>query len=245
MKKAIVTLSRGYSDNYQYDDLVIRNRFIEENLKNVCDIIIFHEGNILPHQQQFIKSKTSMQINFIAIPPFVPVDGVEFDQESGWEFSWGYRHMCNFWFVDFWKYLDAYDMILRIDDDCIVRSSIDDVFDRLNDKVCVYGEWSTDHEYVTKGLNNFTLSVINTEKPSKNPSGPYTNLVGFNLFRLRQNSELFNYIKKVNESKNIFIYRWGDLPLWGEALYYLFEDQDHAFLPIKYYHGSHINFINY
>ena len=60
MKKAIVTLSKGYSSPVEYKDLIIRNRFIQENIKDVCDIIIFHEGNILPDHQVFIKNATSL-----------------------------------------------------------------------------------------------------------------------------------------------------------------------------------------
>jgi hypothetical protein len=153
--------------------------------------------------------------------------------------------MCHFWFIDFLKYLDAYNLVLRIDDDCLIRSNIDNIFDELKNNVCVYGEWSADNDNVTKGLNNFSLENIKTDKGPKSPSGPYTNLVGFNLDKIRANNELKEYIEKVDNSNNIYIYRWGDLPLWGEALYYLFDKDDYKRLPIKYYHGSHNNFINY
>lgn len=246
MKKAIITLCRGYDDNYQYSNLIIRNKFIEENINDKCEIIIFHEGNITLENQKHIRSKTSLCLNFISIPKFVEISDIEFDNnKESIGFDWAYRHMCHFWFIGFLKYLDAYDLVLRIDDDCLIRSTVDDIFKILENKVCVYGEWSSDYESVTKGLNDFTLNNIDTDKGSKTPSGPYTNVVGFNLNKIRENIKVKQYMDKVDKSNNIFIYRWGDLPLWGEVLHYLFDKQDSLYLPIKYYHGSHNNFINY
>ena len=245
MKKAIITLTKGYSHPVEYKDLIIRNKFIEENIKEVCDIIVFHEGNIAPEHQIFIKNSTSLSVNFISIPSFEKIEGVEFDSTYGQGFGWGYRHMCNFWFVGFWKYLDAYDLVIRIDDDCLIRSSIDDIFESLENRVCVYGGWAYDDEFVTKGLNDFSISFFGEDRGRKNPSGPYTNLVGFNLKKIRQSPKFFDYVKAVESSNNIFIYRWGDLPLWGEALHYIFNQDDHSAINIKYYHSSHSKFINY
>ena len=63
--------------------------------------------------------------------------------------------------------------------------------------------------------------------------------------KLKTNDLLFEYIKAVKESNNIYIYRWGDLPLWGEALYYFFKTDDHLLLnTIKYFHESHGQMVN-
>ncbi len=50
--------------------------------------------------------------------------------------------------------------------------------------------------------------------------GPYTNVVGLNLKEMRKNVLLTQYIKSIKKTDNIYIYRWGDHPLWGEALLY-------------------------
>ena len=39
--------------------------------------------------------------------------------------------MCNFWFCDFWNYVQKYNKILRIDEDCIYYSDYRDVFKLL------------------------------------------------------------------------------------------------------------------
>jgi len=245
MKKVIVTLVKGADHHNDYSFVILRNKFIEENLNSPCDVLIFHEGDIPLERQHFIRSKTNLPVNFLTIPKFEAIPGIEFDKRAE-GFGWSYRRMCSFWFVDFMKYLDGYDLVLRIDDDCIIRSNIDDIFKELSDKVCVYGEWSGDGAEVTIGLNQFSLDNINTNKePKQGPSGPYTNMVGLNLKKIRDKVEVLDYIDKVKQSNNIFIYRWGDLPLWGEVLYYFFEPEEYMKLPIKYYHGSHKNFINW
>jgi hypothetical protein len=244
MKKAIVTLSRGYPNLEAYNMLIERNNCIERNLNEICDSIIFHEGNILKHQKQYIQDCTDIPIKFIEIPKFLPKENVVFTSKSGGH-GWGYRHMCSFWFVDFWKYVQEYDMILRIDEDCIIYSNIDSIFDCLEDKVCVYGKWHPDNEEVTEGLNDFSLIFFGNERGKKEPSGPYTNVLGLNLKKLRNNDKLFDYIEKINTTNKIFIYRWGDLPLWGETLYYLYDKEDYSELKnLKYYHISHNEKVN-
>ena len=59
-------------------------------------------------------------------------------------------------------------------------------------------------------------------------------------------SQLFEYINQVDELNKIFIHRWGDLPLWGEALYYLYSSDDHCKIEeLKYYHISHNEKVNF
>jgi hypothetical protein len=245
MKKAIVTLSKGFSNDYDYGNLILRNKFIEQNTKESYDIIIFYEGNISEKSQQHIKSKTKLTLTFVEIPRFDPIDGICFDSGLSEGFGWGYRHMCHFWFIGFLEYLKDYSYVLRIDDDCIVQSNIDEIFKELEDKVCVYGACAGDHKDVTKGMNDFSLQHIETDLGPRDPSGPYTNLIGFNLLKIKSNERLKSYMDQVDISNNIYIYRWGDLPLWGESLHYLFDNNDHSQLPIKYYHGSHNMFLNY
>ena len=157
--------------------------------------------------------------------------------------------MCSFWFVNFFDYVNDYDYILRIDEDCVINFNIDNIFLQLTRKTIVYGKWVGDDDFVTKGLNKFTLQFINKnkynfKKNSRLPSGPYTNVIGFNMNNLRQNQIVQQYIQQIKFSNCIYIYRWGDLPLWGEVIYYFLNKNEYAELnEIKYYHGSHRVFI--
>ena len=247
-KNAVVILTRGYKKLDEYILLIERNINIDLNLiDKSIDILIFNENNITIEQQEYIKSKTPLlNIKFISILEHA------FNKEKekiipyyrAKQFKIGYRHMCSFWFVNFWNYVIDYDKILRIDEDCNIQFSIDKVFELLNDKKFIFGKWDTDCDFVTIGLNHFTMDFLNNSIEHR-PAGPYTNVFGLNLLELRKNTILKKYIEEIDISNNIYIFRWGDLPLWGEVLFYLYNKDDYLCTPlIKYYHESHNLYIN-
>lgn len=69
-KVAVVVLTRGYTNLHQYDSLIKRNISIAKNIgiENPIDIVIFHEGNIMPQHQQYIAKFTpSLKLIFTCI----------------------------------------------------------------------------------------------------------------------------------------------------------------------------------
>ncbi len=251
-KIAIVVLTRGYSEINNYYKLIQRNKCIENNLSDYSiELLIFHEGNITENQQIEIKKNTpKLNIIFKSIinKSFLKEkERLEFNIHTKF-FKINYRHMCNFWFIDFWKFVENYDRIIRIDEDCYIDFNPIDIFNLLDSKVAIYGHWEDDSDFVTIGLNDFTVNFFNNKNIKINkytPSGPYTNIIALNLELLKQNSLLNEYIDKIDKSNNIYIYRWGDLPLWGEVLKYMYKETDHLLLKsIKYYHQSHNKIIN-
>jgi len=254
-KTAIVVLTRGYTQIQKYNTLIQRNKHILKNLDETnksIDNIIFHEGNILEEHQLYISSFTpQLNLKFICIADkaFNPdKKNIQTYSQTN-SFGLNYRHMCSFWFVDFWNYVEEYDMILRIDEDCIIDFNISHIFNNLTNSLTIYGMWTMDQEFVTHGLNKFTLNFLkaNNIKTSvifQQPSGPYTNVIGLNLQLLRKNEMLKKYIEKVKQHNYIYIFRWGDLPLWGEAFYYLCDKSlCLKSSKIKYFHGSHNFFV--
>ena len=93
-----------------------------------------------------------------------------------------------------------------------------------------------------KHNNNFTFKTNDV----KFPSGPYTNLIGFSLDKIRNNEAFQKYKTDIDNSNMIYKRRWGDLPLWGEVIYYIFGNEtlkiDNT---IKYFHGSHSDCVNF
>jgi hypothetical protein len=252
MKKAIVVLTRGYPHYASYAKLILRNRQIERYLQEKeTELLIFHEGNI-QHQEEIRRETPTLKIIFVDIKK----EGLAFKEEnenvqidpetSG--FGIGYRHMCSFWFIDFWHFVKDYDAILRIDEDCFIEFTPDKVFDKLQYVPIVTGIYEDDAPFVTKGLNEHTLRFLSEKTnsvPSKKvPRGPYTNLCGFSLKRLREFPLLFDYIESVRLSKQIYIQRWGDLPLWGEVDNYILGNSVYVDCSLKYFHESHFKYIN-
>ena len=261
-KQAIVVLTRGYTEKNQYQWLLQRNKYLEKYYNSNIDYVIYHEGNISKDHQKYINNETLLPLIFINVSDSFAKKKFKFSHAMNQEpfpiFSkngevnsknLAYKNMINFWFCDFWNYVKKYEKILRIDEDCEYQSDYNEIFKLLDQKVSVYGKWWPDDEFVTKGLNNFTLDFLrkNNIKNSKShkSSGPYTNVVGFNLDICRKNSLLLKYIAAIKVSENIYLHRWGDLPLWGEILTYFFTKNQHlATKKIQYFHKSHGEKIN-
>ena len=253
MKSCIAVLTRGYDDISNYSSLIKRNEHISQNLDDkTIDILIFHEGNITTEQQKYILEQTpTLNMNFVNISDnaFKPEkSNILF--EAAPDFNLGYRHMCSFWFVDFWHYVKDYDFLLRIDEDCFINFNINNIFSQLHSYSIVSGKNQKDWAFVTDGLNNFTLNFIQNNSNNyrfkqyepKLPYGPYTNVVGMNLNKLSENKTLQKYIRMIDNSQMIYKRRWGDLPLWGEAIHYILGNDEYLIdTKIKYIHGSHAN----
>tara|TARA_A100001015_G_C14880607_1_gene668261 strand:+ start:177 stop:1082 length:906 start_codon:yes stop_codon:yes gene_type:complete len=253
-KNAIIVLTRGYKTLKEYNKLITRNKYIQKYFNPNIDYLIFHEGNIPSSHQKYIYSKTpKLNLKFINVSNEFKWDipCKEACSDLG-HLNTGYRNMCRFWIIGFWKYVKSYNKVFRIDEDCNYYSDYNKIFKLLNNKVCVYGLYTGDEDYVTIGLNNFTRNFLKKNNgnnrnniESRNPSGPYTNVIGFNLEKLRENQLLKRYLRDLDKSNNIYYYRWGDLPLWGEVLHYMYNKDDYLETKdISYYHGSHGNAVN-
>jgi len=256
MKCCIAVLTRGYSDINKYSMLISRNKHILQNLNNKSiDMLFFHENNIIEEQQLYIKNQTpELNIIFINIlNNSFKKEKEEIHHEEAVIYNIKYRHMCSFWFVDFWENVKEYDMLLRIDEDCDIKFNIDNIFNKFNNScLFVTGQMANDDACVTIGLNDLSLDFINKNSnyifknyDRKIPSGPYTNLFGIYLSKIRENDMCMKYIKEIELSEMIYKRRWGDLPLWGDLIYYIYGNEvlniDNT---LKYYHGSHnINII--
>ena len=244
----ITVLTRGYNNIHKYNDLIKRNMHISNHLNDKnTDILIFHEGNITKEHQTYIKEKSDLKLIFIDVSnrAFKKEKNIPF--EAAHTFGLGYRHMCSFWFINFFDFVTKYDKMIRIDEDCFVESNIDEIFIKLDSYLFISGLQSHDAPFVTKGLNEFSLQFFkknNRIYKSKVPYGPYTNFFAISLNKI--NNTLFeNYRKEIDESNMIYKRRWGDLPLWGEVIYYIFGENTLSIdKNIKYYHGSHDSRVN-
>ena len=128
MKAAIVGLVRGYENVESYYKLIRRNQFIHKNFNKSYNypLIIFHEGNIQPIHQTVI-SEITPNVEFVDVSQnaFIMPKGVE----ESWQDQIPYKHMCRFYAMQIYDYVDEYDYIWRLDDDSFIESNIKfDVF---------------------------------------------------------------------------------------------------------------------
>ena len=248
---AVVVLTRGYKNKEKYSKLIKRNESLEKFYDENISYIIFHEGNINEDHQNYIQSNTIIPLKFIDVKDSFREKTINFSKQTA-RYGIGYRNMCNFWVCEFWKYVEEYDKILRIDEDCVYKSDYTEVFKILQDRVCAYGLWKNDNTQYCVGIRKFVIDFLN--KNGQYPkikvggySGPYTNVVCFNLKLLRQNDLLQKFIQELKETNDIYIHRWGDLPLWGEIINYMYDRNTTTckYKNIKYFHGSGGQKINF
>jgi hypothetical protein len=255
-KKAIITLMRGNPGDYrrwQDNTIVLRNKSVDINLKNKCDFIIFHEGNLTKEHQSYVvqRSLISSPIKFVEVPDYKTLD-IEFRKRliDRGVYESGYASMCKFWFTTFIEHLSEYDYVIRIDDDCIVDTNVDQVFDELVDRYIVAPQMSEEShrigliEFINEFLqnNNIELDDANFGESFK---GPYTNYCGFNLDKIRNNPIIMDYIKQVKDSEYIYTKNWQDVSLWGSVMRCFLNEDDYKELKgVSYFHLSHLNYPN-
>lgn len=246
MKTAVFCLTRGYPNPAMYSRLVTRNMSIRKLIGTEPDILLFHEGNVSPGHQQFVVSKTpELKIKWIAVPFHFPRD-VSLAHETLATFYDGscypgYHLMCEFHTCDVWDHLKDYDVVLRVDEDCILESGPwSNVFSCVSPEI-PYRTPMFDVE--THKLTNDTFSEwLADDSKFYDKSMPYTN-VFVSRMDIWSRPDVRAWIERVRESRGCIKYRWGDAPLHGVILK-KFGIPHGTMDGYEYYHGSHNLHVN-
>ncbi len=255
---AIVVLTKGYDSNDKYSQLIDRNNSIYEQLyvkkPDIYDILIFHEGNITNEQQSYIQSATSnMPIKFISIPFQTnhETNSLCPPTDLSKQFSMGYKNMCHFWSIEFFKYVSEYEFIIRIDEDCIIKSIDPNIIQNYKERNIQYSSpffQGKDEPGVVMGMETFFRDYLQKHglsPKSETIRSPYTNVFIMNVSYFKNNARLLDLLEELDKSNCIWSNRWGDLPIWGYILSYFFDE--HIYIEdksIQYVHGSHNAKIN-
>ena len=252
-KLAIATLLKdpGHNfNNWEHTLVIVRNESISKNFKGKCDLIFFHEGNLSEEYMERIKFKSprGFNIKFIEVPNFKPtLEELEYyrhllvDPPSVYT---GYTSMCTFWSYRFMDFLDEYDYVIRIDDDCIALSDIQSIVDNLQNKYLAFPYMSG--ENFRHGFEDF-IKMYFDNPPIKDDKirTPYTNFCGFNLNKIRNDKRIINFFKEVHGTQFIHKYTWTDTLLWGLLIEYLLKESDWVEdTDVKYIHLSHLAYVN-
>jgi hypothetical protein len=224
-----------------YSRLVARNNSIEKFIGGSPEIVMFHEGNVAPEHQRLIEAETpSLKFKWIQIPFDFPRD-VPLPPETISTFHDGrcypgYHVMCEFHTCDVWDHLKEYDVVLRIDEDCILESEKwADVFKCVSPDV-PYRTPMFDVE--THELTNATLPVwLGEDAPFYDQTMPYTN-VFVTRMDVWNREDVRGWIERVRESRGCIKYRWGDHVLHSIILK-KFGIGHGTMDGYNYYHGSH------
>jgi hypothetical protein len=144
--------------------------------------------------------------------------------------------MCEFHTCDVLDHLKDYDVVLRVDEDCILESEKwADVFTCVSPEV-PYKTPMFDVE--SHELTNATLPMwLGEDSGFYDQTMPYTN-VFVSRMDVWNREDVRAWIERVRESRGCIKYRWGDAPLHGVILK-KFKIGHGTMDGYNYYHGSH------
>lgn len=249
-------------------DLLYKNY----NNKFNHDVLIFYDSNFSfdkNAQNQIIKGRK--QIKFIQIPDEIwnPPNNINIKDKNNWvgNYPIGYRNMCRWYGISIFKFVKklGYDWILRLDDDSFIHSKIEyDIFKYMHDNNKIYGYRCLSYEDI-KWRKNFIENILNylsnknihkkydillkyyIQNQGKwisnkfNLIGPYTNFFITNVNNWI-NNDVENFLNFIDNTKGIYIYRWGDLIIHTAVINIFFNYKTHHhFTDFEYEHGTYNN----
>jgi hypothetical protein len=267
-KVAISVLTKGYTQDNQYNTLINRNNFIYNNIisksKLEYDMVIFHEGNITTDQQSYISKNSKAELIFkdvkqcankAAFDDSKNVYNMELcpPNELSERFPVGYKHMCHFWSIDLFEYLSDYQYTIRIDEDCYVGRVNPKVFEAVIEQeikfavpfICPVLDDPNVIVGLEKLLNDFTTEN-NIPMPVlySDIKAPNTNFMMLDLKFFKEHEIVQKFLAKIESSHGIYSNRWGDAPIWGIILYALSGVDFYELSNTGYFHGSHSHYVN-
>lgn len=221
MANAIIALTRGYRDRKRYSQIINRTISIKQHIRGEYDLILFHEGNISEEDQTVIITKSGTQIKFV-------------DISQSWK--GGYEGMCRFMIYDIWQYCSEYEYVMRIDEDCIIKSCDFDPFEVCKGKDYLTSVWWGESHSET----NATLPAFIQELTGAEPSTFYNNRFPYTNVSLAKVSFMqgLKELKTISESPLQKANRWGDLPVIG-ALLNIYGTEVSTLKGLSYHHASH------
>ena len=254
MKLSVVCLTRGYQNEKLYSKLIDRTKKIVEILVNYdYDLILFHEGNINQMHQEYIQTEISKKIKFIHVDFSFPFD-YRVPQETMTTFENrtcypGYHRMCEFNFCDMWSYLTDYDIVFRIDEDCLLdnknwKENIEDFINSDEVFRCIsYNKNEIDSHELTNNTFPHFLNTFWGKSENIYKSLPTTHLY-ITKMSFWKNPEVVRFLISVKTSQGCLKFRWGDHVLIDSVLNLYSNDKIGLFKDVSYFHGSHNKIMN-
>lgn len=228
MNNAIIVLTRGYESLGKYNRLLERNSSIEKFFGNKYPLVIFHEGNITPEAQEYIRSKNpALTFRFI-------------DVSEIWNYEDGYKSMCRFNSFYVWHFCQEYDYVMRIDEDCIIEKMETDPFEQMGENVYLKTTYFAESHTETNETLPKAISFFTGKKAEDfyDHQFPYTN-VSVSSVKFWFEEPIHDILKWVSLSDEQFKNRWGDLPILGSLLNIYAKGRVGTTTGLSYFHESH------
>jgi len=215
-------------------------------------VVFGHEGlsqDTIAEIKQHISTKHYFHKIEFTIPPYPEhiADQIPVKFKGHWDenafFSLGYRHMCRYFSGEIFRdsFFDNVNYLLRIDCDSYFTDTVeDDIFKVMQDTKSIYasvGE-DTDMDYVVDGLHDFCNNYFNENRDDIRYNGMYQThfeLVDFKWFKSKVYQDFY---KKIDDTGNIYIKRWGDAPIKYQGVKRLLTQEQVLMFKLPYKHGG-------
>jgi hypothetical protein len=261
---ATAVLTRGYTlrSFLSYRFIIARNRSILRILvaqrRGVkIDHFVFHEGNIgILGRVAIGVASWPLRLRFVNLRKFfdkfaqgTTSKNLERCPETylSSQFSVKYRAMCAFWIDEFLTYLGDYDVVFRVDEDCVLRSlDFESVLSPMIEGAvdyCAGMAFGFDAPDVTRGFEDFCTEWHEEHPSTRIPVfsvNPYTNLFLLRPQAVKSIPEALDFLQHVRSSGCVLKNRWGDHVVWGALLSMYGDTLNSDFAAkVSYFHGSH------
>jgi hypothetical protein len=173
--------------------------------------------------------------------------------------SWSYQHMCRFFSLSIWEVPDLfpYGKLLRLDSDSQLLPVSQNPFFIVNDRAYMISSLGRDDAEVTVGLPAFGDSFLRYDQKTPENQKSYqafviekycercdvllyqTNFWVINVQRFLELPGLLRFFTMVEASYGIYLYRWGDAPMFYLILAIAAKPEDLVMIPSSwnYTHG--------
>jgi hypothetical protein len=235
---AIYALTRGYAglQKIRYGFIIRRNRalrkVVPKDLK--VDYLLFHEGNIHKIEQFLIQFLSGLKIDFCDVSSvFKPDENQHYNSMS--QRDLGYALMCRFHYRDVWRFLAGYDVVYRVDEDCVVEKF---PVMKANEFFVTGFVTEETHEDTNATLPQF-LETLGLARYYDHEF-PYTNFF-ISRTALWTKPDVQKVLHAIGNHHNALLWRWGDLPVLGTVLkaFYDWNPASDSHYNVSYKHLSH------
>ena len=257
VRLAIFTLIRGGIARVDYRGFLARCTALSSAMRTAMpgtayDDIAFHPGNVPAAMADYLMSEASglRVVDARAHGAFVLPRAAERARAPGLlrkmtGYSFGYRHMCRFFSMQWVRALSRYEFAMRIDDDVLLRG-VGDLLGTMRASRAAYGYalWTEEkHTETIETMSPWLWQYARARGALASPCAiSATGMYFSNFFLTRvdwwHRDDVQGFLRAVDVTGSIYRHRWGDAPIQTATLNLFAQRADVVQLAVNYSHYS-------
>ena len=156
-----------------------------------------------------------------------------------WTYSDGYKHMCRFFSMRWFLYMSKYAMVVRLDEDIVVREWEVEPFGWMQRNGFVYAYSAIIPEAHEETVLTMSAWLARERANATDVSSIFfTNVFASDPRWWLTNSRVREWLLRIDESHHIYTHRWGDAPIQSHLVRAYAPNGSVGQLHIRYDHES-------